>query len=204
MAQITTGLRAVLSSPCAYDFFQDIMGARSVRRELILKHIRPISGSRILDIGCGTARILDFLPDVEYHGFDLSRRYIDAAVRRYGSRGAFNCALVEQAILDHLEPFDIVMATGLLHHLNDEQSDGVMRLAHSALRAGGRMVTIDPCYVEDQNSASRYFVSRDRGQNVRNQESYAALAKPVFTNVEAFVQHRSWIPYTHCILECTK
>jgi 2-polyprenyl-3-methyl-5-hydroxy-6-metoxy-1,4-benzoquinol methylase len=180
------------------------MGARSARRELVRVHLRPFPRCRILDIGCGTARILDDLPDVEYHGFDLSQRYIEDAARRYGLRGHFNCALVQQAVIDHLEPFDIVMATGVLHHLDDEQAAGLMRLAHSALRAGGRLVTIDPCFAGDQNAVSRFLVSHDRGQNVRDEAGYEALARAVFESPRIEVRHKAWIPYTHCYMECQK
>lgn len=204
MSQITTGLRAVLSSPIAYDLFQDIMGADSGRRELVLNHIRPHIGSRILDIGCGTARILDYLPIVEYYGFDQSQIYINAAVRRYGGRGRFHCALVEQTIIDRIEPFEVVIATGLLHHLDDIQAGALINLAYSALCKGGRLVTIDPCFAPDQNFIARYLVSRDRGQHIRNLDGYAALAKHAFGNVTGIVRHRTWPPYTHCILECTK
>lgn len=204
MTQITTGFRAALSSPMIYDFFQNIMGARSARSEFVREHVRPLPGYRILDIGCGTAKILDYLPDVEYYGFDLSQQYIDEAALRYGTRGHFNCALVEQAMLDHLKPFDIVLAIGVGHHLDDEQAGGLMSLACSALREGGRLVTIDPCYADDQNPVSRFLVSRDRGQNVRDLAGYFALAKSVFADTVAQVRHRAWIPYTHCIMECTK
>ena len=204
MPQITTGIRAVLSSPKVYDFFQDLMGAKSVRLELVRDHIQPLSACRVLDIGCGTARILDFLPNVEYFGFDSSQRYIDDAVNRYGTRGHFKCALVEQAVIDHMEPFDVVMATGLLHHLDDEKVQGLMKLVHSALREGGQLITIDPCFAADQNAVSHFLVSRDRGQNVRDLAGYSSLAKSVFSNTAAIVRHRKWIPYTHCIMQCTK
>lgn len=204
MAQFTTGIRSILSSPRVYDLFQDLMGARSGRRDFVREHVRPFAGCAILDIGCGTARILDYLPPVEYYGFDLSQRYIDEAKRRYGSRGRFHCALVERATLDRLESFDIVIAVGLLHHLGDGQAVELMKLAQSALRTGGRLTTIDPCYAKDQTAASRFLVSRDRGQNVRDLFGYSALANSVFSNVTAVVKHRAWIPYTHCIMECTK
>ena len=204
MSQITTGIRAVLSSPNVYDYFQNLMGAKRARKKLVSEHIRPFTGCRILDIGCGTARILDYLPDVQYYGFDLSQQYIDNATQRYGTRGHFNCALVEQTLLDDMEPFDIVMATGLLHHLGDEQVSALMKLAWSALREEGRLITIDPCYAKDQNTVSKILVSRDRGQNVRDLAGYTALAKSAFANTTAIVRHRVWIPYTDCIMECTK
>ena len=204
MSQITTGIRSVLSSPKVYDIFQDLMGAKKVRRELVSKHIRPKSGYRILDIGCGTARMLDYLPDVDYHGFDLSQAYIDEAVKRYGARGTFNCAMLEQATVDNLEPFDVVIATGLLHHLDDEQSLQLMQLAWSALKPGGRLVTNDPCYTEKQNVISHFLVSRDRGQNVRTLREYPLLAESTFKSTTADIRHWAFIPYTRCTMECTK
>ena len=92
--QVTTGIRSILSNPMVYDFFQALMGAHAVRQQLVNEHVRPVSGCRILDIGCGTARILDYLPSVQYYGFDPSLQYINDANQRYGVRGHFNCALV--------------------------------------------------------------------------------------------------------------
>lgn len=204
MSQITTGLRSVLSSPWVYDLLQNVMGARSARKQFVREYVRPISKCRILDIGCGTARILDYLPEVNYHGFDLSQRYIDDASRRYGSRGFFSCTLLEQSLVDNLEPFDIVIATGVLHHLDDDDAAGLIQLAHSALRTGGRLITIDPCYANGQNIISRYLVSRDRGQNVRSDKQYPGLASAIFSQVKGEVRHRLFIPYTHYIMECLK
>ena len=95
MAQITRGLRQVLSIPSVYNLFQRFMGAHRGRLELVKNHIRPYSGMRILDIGCGTAEILKYLPDdVEYFGYDVSGKYIAAANTRFGQRGVFYCGLL--------------------------------------------------------------------------------------------------------------
>jgi SAM-dependent methyltransferase len=174
------------------------------RQEFVAEHIRPFTGCRVLDIGCGTGRILDFLPEVEYYGFDLSQRYIDYAVSRYGSRGHFRCAAAEQVSINQMEPFDIVLAIGVLHHLDDAQAVGLMRLVYSALRQGGQVVTLDGCYADDQNAISRFLVGRDRGQYVRSAEQYCDLARGIFTRVKGTLKHRRWIPYTHWIMECQR
>lgn len=96
------------------------------------------------------------------------------------------------------------MATGVLHHLDDEQAVGLMRLAHSALRAGGRLITTDPCFAGDQSVVSRFLVSHDRGQNVRDAAGYEALARAVFESPRIEVRHKAWIPYTHCYMESQK
>jgi len=96
------------------------------------------------------------------------------------------------------------MAIGMLHHLDDEQAKRFMNLAWSALRDGGQLVTIDPCYADDQNTISHFLVSLDRGQNVRSAEQYRNIASPFFLQVKGVVRHRAWIPYTHWIMECQK
>ena len=99
---------------------------------------------------------------------------------------------------------DIVFALGLLHHLDDETALNVMRLAHQALKPGGRLLTFDPCFDAGQNMMSRFLVSIDRGQNVRTMAGYESIASAVFESPRLEVRHRAWIPYTHCFMECTR
>lgn len=205
MTQITDGIRSILSSPFVYDTFQDLMGARKGRAELSKLFIRPFSNMKILDIGCGTARILDFLPHtVEYHGFDLSQEYINQAISNYAKRGVFKCKLVEESTFQSSQDFDLVLAVGVLHHLDDKSSLRLFQLANSVLKVGGRLVTLDPCFEDSQNPIARFLVSRDRGQNIRTGDQYSKLSSQVFKKIDGSVKHRKWIPYTHWVMECTK
>lgn len=183
MSQITSGLRRFLAVPFVYDLFEHLVGVTFERKFWIREYLKPFPGARILDIGCGTAALLEHLPgDVEYTGFDLSQAYIDAARKRYGARGRFLCAGVEawETTVGPVGGYDIVMAFGVLHHLDDDQVRGVLKGVRGALRPGGRFVTLDPAYVPGQTALSRFVISRDRGQNVRPAESYAALAREIF------------------------
>lgn len=203
MSQVTHGLRAIFSHPRIYDGFQDLMGASRVREELVREFIRPHPGMKLLDIGCGTAVVLDFLPKtVEYWGFDISERYIAAASRRFFGRGQFHCGLFDAAQLADLPPFDVVIATGLLHHLEDAEARKLFDLTKRALKPNGRMITIDPCLAGGQNPIARFLINSDRGQNVRSSQGYRALPEQHFSQVSGQLRHRSWIPYTHWIMEC--
>lgn len=204
MAQITSGIRAIFSSPIIYSVFQNIMGAHDVRTTLVEEFVRPFSGCAILDIGCGPADILTYLPEVDYCGFDISDAYIARANKRFGLRGKFFCQELTHADVEKMPQVDIVLALGLLHHLDDESAIGVLQLASQALKPGGRLLTFDPCFDAEQNLISRFLVGIDRGQNVRTRAGYESIASAVFESPRVEVRHRAWIPYTHCFMECTR
>lgn len=203
MGQRDSGVHRMLSVPWLYDAVQGLMGAGKGRREFVEESVRPAAGDRILDVGCGTARILSCLPrDVEYWGYDVSPAYIDAARARYGGRATFVCGELDEPALARLPRFDIVLGSGLLHHLEDEQARKFMTLSRAALDDDGRLVTIDPCFAPDQKLVARVLVRCDRGRNVRTPEGYRALAEAAFRRIGGKVRHRGWIPYSHWVMEC--
>lgn len=204
MAQITHGIRGILSHPGMYNLMQNLVGAEKARRLLVADYFPLKPGMRILDIGCGTAEILKHLPeDIVYTGFDASQEYIGQAKKRFGDRGEFHAELVEQSTLNTLERFDLIFAFGLLHHLDDDAALALFRLAASGLKPGGKLVTMDPCYAEGQHPLARWMISKDRGRSMRTPEGYRQLAATRFADVRCNVRHDMlYIPYSHTILEC--
>jgi len=205
MSQRITGWRLPLSLPGVYTFFQNLLGGPQPWRDLVKIHIRPEKGMHILDIGCGPAAILDYLPEsVHYVGVDLSQEYINAARKQYGPRGEFHCMPAESFQKNgNLSGFDLVMGLGLLHHLDDTQAMHFFSAATNALRSHGRCLTVDPCMVDGQHPLARFLIRMDRGQNVRTAEAYLSLAKPFFNSAVQNIYH-DWlrVPYTHHIMEC--
>ena len=204
MTQITGGIRSILSSPAIYSLFQHLMGARSGWRQFVARDVRAQAGDTVLDVGCGPGDVLDYLPEVDYWGFDISAPYIEQARRRHAGRGQFRCQMLTRDDLPRLPAFDIVIASGLLHHLDDAQAHELLALGRLALKPGGRLLTIDPCLVSGQHPLARFLIERDRGQNVRSEAAYAELARRVFSRVQVTVRHKAWIPYSHCFIECTQ
>jgi 2-polyprenyl-3-methyl-5-hydroxy-6-metoxy-1,4-benzoquinol methylase len=203
MAQVTTGIRAILSHPMAYEAVQRIMGAKKGRTRIVREFLRPFPGMRILDLGCGMAEILGALPtDVSYVGYDMSAEYISAARRKYAGRGTFHCRPLEHAEVATLDRFDLVMGIGVLHHLDDATARQFVRIASAALNPDGRIYTLDPCFAARQNPIARFLISRDRGQNVRDPEGYQALLQGLELKVHGTLTHQAWIPYTHWHMEC--
>lgn len=200
-------MKALLEKPALYELFSRVVGAQSSRETFVKTYVRPRPGDQILDVGCGPADILDHLPGVDYFGFDISPSYIESARKRFGERGRFFCERVSEAraFLEREGRFDIVLAIGILHHLDREEALDLFRLARRALKPGGRLVTLDPCYAPGQSPVARYLAARDRGQFVRNEEAYRELARAEFPAVTSSVRHDLLrMPYTHIILECAK
>jgi len=205
MAQITTGFRSIFSHPAIYNLAQRGVGAERARRMLVRDYFPPMQDKYMLDIGCGTAEILRHLPEeMVYSGFDASEAYIDEARRVFGHRGEFRAELVSEATLDGMAQFDIVLAFGLLHHLDDDDAASLFRLAVQALKPDGMLITMDPVFSPGQHPLARWLISRDRGRSVRTPESYHALARTSFPQVNHHLRHDMLnIPYSHSIMQCT-
>src|ERR1017187_5659526 len=106
--------RKLLAVPAIYSLFRKFVGRDSVRRRYAETYIRAQAGQHVLDIGCGTGEILNFLPDVDFVGLDINANYIRAAQHRYGSRGTFFCASVGEEVNAPAASFNLVIAHGIL------------------------------------------------------------------------------------------
>jgi SAM-dependent methyltransferase len=201
-----SGLQRWLKAPWLYNLLQDAIGGNALRREFIQKHVRAKTGDKIIDIGCGPAQILPWLPQVEYLGFDTNPSYIASAKRTHDKKGIFVVGDTKSLWDDwRFRDADIVIGLGILHHLDDDDAEHCVRFAHRALKPTGRFVCLDGCWVANQGFLSRYVMSRDRGQHVRTEQAYRRLAAKLFKKVDAWVDAKPMrIPYVIVVLECQK
>jgi len=198
-------MRTILTLPRIYNLFSRIVGGNA-RAVYVEKYIRPKEGDRILDIGCGTAVILSYLPVVEYVGLDMNQAYINYAKKRFSNKGTFLTGRICKEMISEfsLHDFDNVLATGVLHHLSDNEAMQLFEVASSALKPGGRLITFDGGYVKGQSWLATLILSRDRGRYVRTRDEYLSLASRSFKDIQVSIHHDLIrIPYTHIIMECT-
>lgn len=196
--------KALLRFPSVYRLFRSIVAGRFdvfFASEII--DIKP--GDRILDLGCGTGDILRRIPSNFYIGIDINSEYIRAARLKYGHRAQFESKRIGE--LSTIKPscFDVVLAIGVIHHLEDQEALQLFRVAHDSLKPGGRLMTVDGCFEEGQKRLARLFLLLDRGSYVRQKDAYISLASQIFSEVDSAVRHDLIrIPYTHLIMTCSK
>jgi len=113
---------------------------------------------RLIDIGCGTGRFLDFVkqawPRLPVLGLDLSEAYISHA-RRHLERWSHTHLVIAnaEAIPAPDNSCDAVTSIFMLHELPPEVRHAVIAEAARVLKPGGRLILMDslqrgdePCY----------------------------------------------------------
>ena len=133
-------------------------------------------GLRILDAGCGTGRnLIEFGPLGDARGIDSSPEAIDFC-RRRGVVGA------TEGRLEHLPfqdgAFDLILATDVLEHLEDDRS--VMRELRRVAASGARLLATVPAYRwlwsqhDEAHHHFRRYTLRDLRERLRAQGWEAA------------------------------
>ncbi|MCL4474250.1 MAG: class I SAM-dependent methyltransferase [Actinobacteria bacterium] len=192
-----------------YTTFQKSVGALKARK-IIIERLEIKPGDKILDIGCGPADILDYLPQhIEYTGVDNNVDYVVTAKKQFKNRGNFFCKEISNDLLKDkilkTDSFDMVLAFGILHHLTDEKAISLFELAKAVLIKGGRLVTLDGCFTQNQSAIAKSILKMDRGDFVRNEQEYLKLANHQFVDITSEIYSNLFnIPYTLIVMKGIK
>ncbi len=193
------GLRSrLLEIPIVYETLQNGVVRPELRswRADDLIEVKP--RMTVLDVGCGTGKILTDLPEVTYIGIDHNHDYITKANHRHGTRGRFLVIDVNDAAFKALGQFDRILLIGVLHHLSDEVCLRMLSKLHDALAPDGLLVTMDPAIEKSQHPVARLLAKLDRGRYARSTARYRALIEKSFAVESEIVRHDLLrIPYTH-------
>lgn len=202
------GLKRIFTLSWAYNLFQDLVGATNSRKWVAEHFWRAQRGQRVVDLGCGPATTVHFLPEgVKYVGFDVSDKYISSARTKYASDPdkTFLVGVAEDFVNDlpeQMQNADLVIINGLLHHLDDAEALTALKLARKSLAPGGRLVCLEASFLVSQSFLARWVLKQDRGQNVRNEPEWKALVSKVFDKFETYILTGLLrIPYTLIVIE---
>lgn len=169
-------MKDTLQAPAIFDLYQGLVGENAAKRDFVRNRVRPFSGMRALDIGCGTGGIVSFLPDdCQVVGIDISEAYINVARLRFGSRAKFILGDASDPAINLGEQFDVAYAYGVFHHIPDDALTSLLEGVTARLKPGGRIVAADPTLTPGQSAVSTFIVRHDRGRFVRSPEELSKL-----------------------------
>lgn len=180
---------APLRTARLYNLLQELVGGGRDRADFVRTHVTFRPDEKVVDAGCGAGGALEFLPLVNYFGFDPNPDYIRVARSRYGRRGEFCCGDASSSRVQELaQGADTFLSLGVLHHLTDQQIGEILALARACLRPSGRFIFYEPCFSANDDWLGRMFMRLDRGGNIKTDQAWRALVSEYFAAVEEYIR----------------
>lgn len=194
-------LKNALAISTIYNFFCFIVSKFGWSRLYIFaKYLPYIPGDKILDLGCGPGTNSSFFQTKDYFGIDISSRYIKQAEVKSPNH-KFICGNFLLLGKEWDDSFDIILMSGLLHHLSDQLACEFIEKSYSVLKKGGRLIAIENCLHYKQSWIKRKIIMQDRGEFVRDKNDIDNLFKRSKFKAQLSIEEDLLlIPYTHCIV----
>jgi tRNA (cmo5U34)-methyltransferase len=113
-----------------------------------------------LDLGAGTglfsSLLLERVPQARIDLFDGSAAMLDQAKARFSGRADFGYRIGDMADAELGGPYDLVISALAIHHLSDEDKQGLFARILAALRPGGLFVNAEQVLGPTPEAEARY------------------------------------------------
>jgi hypothetical protein len=181
---------APLRTARLYNLLQELVGGSRDRADFVRTHVTFRPDEKVVDAGFGTGGALEFLPLVNYFGFDPNPDYIRVARSRYGRRGEFWCGDASSPRVQELaQRADAFLSLGGV-----PSRPPTNRLAKYWAWHGPVCVPVvvsfftSLCFSANDDWLGRMFMRLDRGGNIKSDQALRALVSEYFAAVEEYIR----------------
>lgn len=200
-------LAQVFDNAKLYEIFQFAVGRRGTQEIIRNEILKPDQIVNVLDFGCGIGYHSELFKSAHYMGIEPLDACITVANRKYAS-SRVEFELGDQLSLKALpeSSFDLVIAIGVLHHIDDKIFREFVQEAFRILKPGARLTTFDPVFHSKQSKISEWVVKQDRGGWVRTEGGYLEIIAKTFPeDIETKIYSNLLrIPYDHIAISAFK
>jgi SAM-dependent methyltransferase len=191
------------ASPLSATMYQDnnpqLVEQRDAAEKAVLAPFLQIKpASAVLDIGCGVGRwgwhLAQQVPDVVYNGIDFSASLVDKALQeaqRLQLPGlnfqVMSAIAIEPGKLLVKPPYELLLISGLLIYLNDEDCIKVLHDAFNLCAVNGLIYIREPVGVSDRFTLNKFYsteLSHEYSAIYRTIEELQALFAQAFPGAE--------------------
>tara|TARA_B100000575_G_C22948466_1_gene548629 strand:+ start:108 stop:746 length:639 start_codon:yes stop_codon:yes gene_type:complete len=157
----------------------------------------------VLDCGCGPGTYRRYIKSDKYIGLDINENHIEKAKQRYPEDRFFIQDLTEFND-DKIKNTDVVLMIGILHHLPDKACTSMFENLYKMLSSNGIIYSIDPVFLLNQRKVAKFLASRDKGNFVRDPESYNNLVGSKYKVEHSVINDLLRVPYDHYFMKIEK
>lgn len=160
-------------------------------------------GMNVLDLGCGTANIVEFLPEnINYTGIDSSSNYIFYDSKKYPGHTFICKNLKEDVSLD--KKYDLIISEALVSSLTDANTEVFFNTIKKHAAPDCKIVISDMNYSKTAHTFENFLFKSERGTNFRDREDYLKLLSKHFNIDNVSVISKIYrIPYSKLVFECS-
>lgn len=148
----------------------------------IESRLDPQPGDIVLDIPCGTGtlRHLCSPETTNYLGVDIDGDRINDAKLKFNDPSSFQVGSVTNLDFEN-HYFDVILVSGLFHHLSDHDTDKALTELSRILKPTGKIVVLDAIWPRNPINLIGWFGRYlDQGRFVRTAEQFESMFRNNF------------------------
>lgn len=127
------------------------------------RYISKLSGASVLDVGCGTGKLVSHLPKgCHYLGIDLNDRFLHHAKKR-----GRNVLKQDALSFDRYSEFEVCVIMDVLHHITPHHRDFLKRVLNETQK---RVIVCEPVAVPGRHPVMNSLIKMMDDDGINSQE----------------------------------
>ena len=189
----------LLDEPFFYDLIQLPLGMDfyKVAKDKITKYPHK----SVIEIGCGTGKLLSYLKPKKYLGLDINERYLNHAKKHYQRSGII--FLIQDATkINKIDGYyDLLLMINFIHHLSTKELRTVLKRILENVNFS-RIIVLDS--KPDFGIFTKMLEKADQGNHFRNLKQIVNIYKKYFNITETRVVKKFYWLYKYPMIVARK